>query len=162
MSNGKLFPYAGGWWMKFSHNTCTLVSGICLDYWTSLLIWWISLLCYFFFCRKNMFITDSAEIAACLQEGNSRLEMALHYKIPYPRPVNVPPNFVPTMKAAEKQKQKTHEAKPIYVHSLDSWWWTMARDTLTDCDVRCVQQNSQPANYSVVTVFLLMQWNVLY
>lgn len=74
----------------------------------------------FFICRKNKFITDSAEIAACLQEGHSRLEMALHYKIPYPRPVNVPPNFVPTMKTSKKQKQKTHEAKPIYMHSLDS------------------------------------------
>ena len=71
-------------------------------------------------CRKNKFLTDRAEIAACLQEGHSRLEMALHYKIPYPRPINVPPNFVPTMKTSKTQKQKSHEAKPIYMKSLDS------------------------------------------
>lgn len=81
-------------------------------------------------CRKNKFLTDRAEIAACLQEGHSRLEMALHYKIPYPRPINVPPNFVPTMKTSKTQKQKSHEAKPIYMKSLDSWCWYV-------CTLRC-------------------------
>ncbi|XP_064405768.1 LYR motif-containing protein 1-like isoform X2 [Halichondria panicea] len=38
--------------------------------------------------RKNREIRDPDEIRMCLAEASSRLEMALHYRNPYPRPVS--------------------------------------------------------------------------
>lgn len=44
--------------------------------------------------RRNKHITQEADIKQHLMEAQARLEMALHYKNPYPRPVNLPPSAV--------------------------------------------------------------------
>mmetsp|Transcript_11406 Transcript_11406/g.23127 ORF Transcript_11406/g.23127 Transcript_11406/m.23127 type:complete len:156 (-) Transcript_11406:1222-1689(-) len=41
--------------------------------------------------HKNAGLTRPSEIQEKLFEGESRLELALHYRIPYPRPYNVTP-----------------------------------------------------------------------
>lgn len=40
--------------------------------------------------RQNRNMQDIQQIRQCLREAESRLALALHYKTPYPRPVNVP------------------------------------------------------------------------
>ncbi|XP_067912390.1 LYR motif containing protein 1 isoform X5 [Heterodontus francisci] len=36
--------------------------------------------------RKNKNLTDVETIKICIQECHARIEMGLHYRIPYPRP----------------------------------------------------------------------------
>ena len=66
-----------------------------------------------------MFLTEEEEIKACLQEANARLELALHYRNPYPRPVNTPPSHVPSVKVGKLQKARAEQSKPIYIRSQD-------------------------------------------
>uniref|UniRef100_T1JBK8 Complex 1 LYR protein domain-containing protein n=1 Tax=Strigamia maritima TaxID=126957 RepID=T1JBK8_STRMM len=40
--------------------------------------------------RRNKNLTDKNEIEKGLLEANARYTIAIHYKIPYPRPVNLP------------------------------------------------------------------------
>ncbi|XP_067912391.1 LYR motif containing protein 1 isoform X6 [Heterodontus francisci] len=37
--------------------------------------------------RKNKNLTDVETIKICIQECHARIEMGLHYRIPYPRPM---------------------------------------------------------------------------
>mmetsp|Transcript_35942 Transcript_35942/g.143667 ORF Transcript_35942/g.143667 Transcript_35942/m.143667 type:complete len:99 (+) Transcript_35942:260-556(+) len=60
--------------------------------------------------RKNQFVVGVEEIEEKLFEGESRLELALHYKIPYPRPSNVSPG------ATGKSKETP---RPAYMSSYD-------------------------------------------
>ncbi|XP_067912387.1 LYR motif containing protein 1 isoform X2 [Heterodontus francisci] len=38
--------------------------------------------------RKNKNLTDVETIKICIQECHARIEMGLHYRIPYPRPAH--------------------------------------------------------------------------
>ncbi|XP_014391329.1 PREDICTED: LYR motif-containing protein 1 isoform X1 [Myotis brandtii] len=39
--------------------------------------------------RKNKNLTDTDQIKQCIDECTARIEIGLHYQIPYPRPVSV-------------------------------------------------------------------------
>ncbi|XP_067859375.1 LYR motif containing protein 1 isoform X3 [Heptranchias perlo] len=39
--------------------------------------------------RKNKNLTDVKAIKLCILECHARIEMGLHYRIPYPRPANL-------------------------------------------------------------------------
>lgn len=58
--------------------------------------------------RKNKFLTDSKEIDFKVHEFETRIETGIHYKIPYPRPVNVAPG------ATGKDPETV---TPVYLHS---------------------------------------------
>ncbi|ROT69686.1 putative LYR motif-containing protein 1 [Penaeus vannamei] len=72
--------------------------------------------------RRNQDIIGEENIRQHIVEGESRLEIGLHYKSPYPRPVHMPPNTI-TMRDGKAwgqgnlRRQKT--SRPIYVKSLD-------------------------------------------
>ncbi|XP_045445288.1 LYR motif-containing protein 1 isoform X1 [Pipistrellus kuhlii] len=42
--------------------------------------------------RKNKGLTDTDQIKQCIDECTARIEIGLHYQIPYPRPVSDPVN----------------------------------------------------------------------
>ncbi|XP_072044565.1 LYR motif-containing protein 1-like [Amphiura filiformis] len=67
--------------------------------------------------RKNKQVTDPGEISLCIREAESRLEMAVHYQSPYPRPVNIPYQGLSKGKKAQDRLRK--QAKPVYLHSHD-------------------------------------------
>ncbi|XP_062507526.1 LYR motif containing protein 1-like [Corticium candelabrum] len=69
------------------------------------------------FFRKNSKITDDKEIETCIKEAETRLEMALHYHNPYPRPVNLPFMAVPQALHRKAQLRRLRESKPVYLHS---------------------------------------------
>jgi len=66
-----------------------------------------------------MQIADPEEIKTCLDEARTRLELALHYGNPYPRPVNVAPSHVDASRHKRAQLRRTHQSKPVYIHSQD-------------------------------------------
>eukprot|EP00069_Balaena_mysticetus_P006932 bmy_18880T0 len=41
--------------------------------------------------QKNKNLTDTDLIKQCIDECTARIEIGLHYQIPYPRPVSVTP-----------------------------------------------------------------------
>mmetsp|Transcript_4090 Transcript_4090/g.6134 ORF Transcript_4090/g.6134 Transcript_4090/m.6134 type:complete len:141 (-) Transcript_4090:3-425(-) len=45
--------------------------------------------------RQNRTLTDQKEIEKKLEEGNVRLQLAVHYNIPYPRLYHLAPNQTP-------------------------------------------------------------------
>ncbi|KAI8479175.1 PREDICTED: LYR motif-containing protein 1-like [Branchiostoma belcheri] len=69
--------------------------------------------------KKNKHLTDKEEIRLCIREAETRLELAHHYGIPYPRPVNLPPMGLggPQRKGKKVQERLRHQAKPVYLHS---------------------------------------------
>ncbi|XP_063961741.1 LYR motif-containing protein 1-like [Lytechinus pictus] len=73
--------------------------------------------------RKNRQLTDVEEIRLCIQEGESRLAMAMHYRTPYPRPVNIPYGGLPpsTSKGKKAQVRLRKQAKPVYMKSHDEY-----------------------------------------
>ncbi|XP_793593.4 LYR motif-containing protein 1 isoform X1 [Strongylocentrotus purpuratus] len=73
--------------------------------------------------RKNKQLTDVEEIKLCIQEGESRLTMALHYRTPYPRPVNIPYGGLPPSMSKDKKAQVRlrKQAKPVYMKSHDEY-----------------------------------------
>uniref|UniRef100_A0A224YVC3 Protein containing Complex1 LYR domain n=1 Tax=Rhipicephalus zambeziensis TaxID=60191 RepID=A0A224YVC3_9ACAR len=72
--------------------------------------------------KKNKNIQDPQAIKECLREGQSRLDLALHYHNPYPRPVNLGPSALSPSHAKHlKVQQKLWKAsRPIYIRSIDS------------------------------------------
>ncbi|NXP24627.1 LYRM1 protein, partial [Scytalopus superciliaris] len=71
--------------------------------------------------RKNKNVTDPKLIKQCIEECEARIEIGLHYNIPYPRPIHLPP-----MGLAHKQgrvlrhQEKLRKiSKPIYLKSHD-------------------------------------------
>lgn len=58
--------------------------------------------------RRNKDLKDAELIAEKVQEFETRIETGIHYKIPYPRPVNVAPGS--TGKDPET-------VTPVYLHS---------------------------------------------
>lgn len=91
--------------------------------------------------RRNSSVSDPKAISDHLIEGEARLEMgkiqlprkictstdktvvkALHYRNPYPRPVNLPPKAY-TVKQGKKsghvQEKLKELSRPVYVRSID-------------------------------------------
>jgi len=72
--------------------------------------------------RANQHLTSEKEILERVREAEARMTMAEHYRIPYPRPVNLPPKSYAkkegrtTGKAIRKLNERS---KPIYVKSID-------------------------------------------
>lgn len=69
--------------------------------------------------RANQHLTDPAAIREHLVEAESRLEIALHYRTPYPRPVNMPPLTI-TRHWGKRNLLRQQRARPVYVKSLDT------------------------------------------
>ncbi|XP_059091890.1 LYR motif containing protein 1-like [Tigriopus californicus] len=72
--------------------------------------------------RANQSLTNPQLISEHIREAEARATMAVHYRNPYPRPVNVPPRSYSKQvgKRAGKAIQKQSElSKPIYVKSID-------------------------------------------
>lgn len=55
--------------------------------------------------RKNSRIVDQEVIRSCIHEAEARLEIARHYRVPYPRPVYFPPKSL-TGKGSKKPTQQ--------------------------------------------------------
>jgi len=61
------------------------------------------------------------EIGEKIREAEARLEIGVHYKNPYPRPVYTPPH---TLAGTDERKKKVFkeklrkEGKPIYIDSI--------------------------------------------
>ncbi|NXQ82784.1 LYRM1 protein, partial [Nyctibius grandis] len=71
--------------------------------------------------RKNKNVTDSKLIKQCIEECEARIEIGLHYNIPYPRPIHLPPMGLAhkqgrTLRHQEKLRKLS---KPIYLKSHD-------------------------------------------
>ncbi|KAK2721788.1 LYR motif-containing protein 1-like [Artemia franciscana] len=71
--------------------------------------------------RKNKNEEREKEILDLIHEGEARIEMALHYRNPYPRPVNLPPKSYSKKegKAGRAIEQKKKKSRPIYLKSID-------------------------------------------
>ncbi|KAI0218225.1 LYR motif-containing protein 1 [Lamellibrachia satsuma] len=68
--------------------------------------------------RQNKHLNDENEIRQCMREGQARIELALHYNIPYPRAVHIPQNVLPPGKRKLKDQVKyIQQSKPIYIKS---------------------------------------------
>uniref|UniRef100_A0A023FGT0 Complex 1 LYR protein domain-containing protein n=1 Tax=Amblyomma cajennense TaxID=34607 RepID=A0A023FGT0_AMBCJ len=72
--------------------------------------------------RRNKHIQDSEAIKECLREGQSRLDLALHYHNPYPRPVNLAPSALSPSHAKHLKVQRKlwKASRPIYIRSIDA------------------------------------------
>ncbi|NXF97571.1 LYRM1 protein, partial [Eubucco bourcierii] len=71
--------------------------------------------------RKNRNVTDPQLIKQCIEECEARIEIGLHYNIPYPRPIHLPPMGLAhkqgrTLRHQEKLRKVS---KPIYLKSHD-------------------------------------------
>ncbi|XP_014671117.1 PREDICTED: LYR motif-containing protein 1-like [Priapulus caudatus] len=71
--------------------------------------------------RKNTLIRDETTIKLYIQEAEARLGLANHYRIPYPRPVNLPQTALPHGKPKKTQARIREESKPIYIKSYDTY-----------------------------------------
>ncbi len=73
--------------------------------------------------KKNKQVTDPELIKIHIQEAETRLAMAFHYKSPYPRPVNIPPMGLPMSVSRGKKAQDRlrQQAKPVYLQSHDEY-----------------------------------------
>uniref|UniRef100_A0A8B9M4S6 LYR motif containing 1 n=1 Tax=Accipiter nisus TaxID=211598 RepID=A0A8B9M4S6_9AVES len=71
--------------------------------------------------RKNKNVTDPKLIKQYIEECEARIEIGLHYNIPYPRPIHLPPMGLAhkqgrTLRHQEKLRKIS---KPIYLKSHD-------------------------------------------
>ena len=67
--------------------------------------------------RKNKSLTSQKEIDEKIFEGQSRLELGLHYQIPYPRLYNAPAGATPDhLKEGMASKNKSYTS--AYMDSL--------------------------------------------
>ncbi|XP_006637396.2 LYR motif containing protein 1 isoform X1 [Lepisosteus oculatus] len=71
--------------------------------------------------RQNKQITDGESIKKCIEECHARIEMGLHYRIPYPRPTYLPPMGLATQRGRRlrAQERRRKQAQPIYLQSHD-------------------------------------------
>ncbi|XP_032836402.1 LYR motif-containing protein 1 [Petromyzon marinus] len=71
--------------------------------------------------RKNKDLVEPEKIKFCIEECETRIELALHYKIPYPRPMNLPPMGLAGKQGRhlKTQERLRKQAKPIYLQSHD-------------------------------------------
>lgn len=68
--------------------------------------------------RANKYISCLRSIEEHITEGEARLEIALHYKTPYPRPVNMPPNTI-TKTWGTGNIRRQQVSRPVYIKSID-------------------------------------------
>ncbi|XP_032098771.1 LYR motif-containing protein 1 isoform X2 [Sapajus apella] len=71
--------------------------------------------------RKNKNLTDTDLIKQCIDECTARIEIGLHYKIPYPRPIHLPPmGLTPLRGRGLRSQEKLRKlSKPVYLRSHD-------------------------------------------
>ncbi|XP_061765169.1 LYR motif containing protein 1 [Nerophis ophidion] len=71
--------------------------------------------------RQNQHVMDQETIKRCIEECEARIEIGLHYKIPYPRATYLPPMGLATLKGRKLRTQQRlrKQAKPIYLQSQD-------------------------------------------
>ncbi|KAL7055855.1 hypothetical protein AAHC03_022537 [Spirometra sp. Aus1] len=71
--------------------------------------------------RRNARVTDPAEINAHILEAESRIELALHYKTPYPRLSNIPQSTLAggtsSSRAFRRTRRLIDESVPAYLKS---------------------------------------------
>ncbi|XP_078274416.1 LYR motif containing protein 1 isoform X6 [Rhinoraja longicauda] len=69
--------------------------------------------------KKNKNLTDAEAIKNCITECHTRIEMGLHYRIPYPRPIHLPPMGLADKKGRKfKMQERLRKfAKPVYLQS---------------------------------------------
>ncbi|XP_004604160.2 LYR motif-containing protein 1 [Sorex araneus] len=70
---------------------------------------------------KNRDLTDPDLIKQCIDECTARIEIALHYQIPYPRPIHLPPMGLTPLHGRRLQRQEKLRklSKPVYLKSHD-------------------------------------------
>ncbi|KAM7533257.1 hypothetical protein Aperf_G00000123580 [Anoplocephala perfoliata] len=66
--------------------------------------------------RRNANIADPKEIEAHIQEGESRLELALHCNNPYPRLSNLPPSAI-VNRSMKRAQRAFDDSVPAYLRS---------------------------------------------
>ncbi|XP_054066971.1 LYR motif-containing protein 1 isoform X2 [Rissa tridactyla] len=71
--------------------------------------------------QTDEWVTDPKLIKQCIEECEARIEIGLHYNIPYPRPIHLPPMGLAhkqgrTLRHQEKLRKIS---KPIYLKSHD-------------------------------------------
>ncbi|XP_038619208.1 LYR motif-containing protein 1 isoform X2 [Tachyglossus aculeatus] len=71
--------------------------------------------------QKNKNLTDSELIKQCIDECTTRIEIGLHYNIPYPRPIHLPPLGLAPIhgQALRTQEKRRKLSKPVYLKSHD-------------------------------------------
>ncbi|CAF1189232.1 unnamed protein product [Rotaria sp. Silwood1] len=72
--------------------------------------------------RKNKHVNDPNEIEEHIREGEARIELACHYKNPYPRLVNLPTYSLPPShnRIRFKSEYETEDmSRPIYLKSYE-------------------------------------------
>ncbi|KAM6155336.1 LYR motif-containing protein 1 [Rhynchocyon petersi] len=71
--------------------------------------------------QKNKKITDMDLIKQCIDECTARIEIGLHYQIPYPRPIHLPPMGLTTIQGRRLRSQEKLRtlSKPLYLKSHD-------------------------------------------
>ncbi|XP_029805573.1 LYR motif-containing protein 1 isoform X2 [Suricata suricatta] len=71
--------------------------------------------------QKNKNLTDTELIKQCIDECTARIEIGLHYQIPYPRPIHLPPmGLTPLRGRGLRSQEKLRKlSKPVYLKSHD-------------------------------------------
>ncbi|XP_052616858.1 LYR motif-containing protein 1 isoform X3 [Peromyscus californicus insignis] len=71
--------------------------------------------------QKNKNLTDPDLIKLCIDECTARIEIGLHYQIPYPRPIHLPPMALTPLRGRRLQSQEKlrKRSKPVYLQSHD-------------------------------------------
>ncbi|XP_042691292.1 LYR motif-containing protein 1 [Centrocercus urophasianus] len=71
--------------------------------------------------RKNKDVADPKLIKQCIEECEARIEIGLHYNIPYPRPIHLPPMGLTQKKGRtfRHQEKLRKISKPLYLKSHD-------------------------------------------
>ncbi|XP_028723653.2 LYR motif-containing protein 1 isoform X2 [Peromyscus leucopus] len=71
--------------------------------------------------QKNKNLTDPDLIKQCIDECTARIEIGLHYQIPYPRPIHLPPMALTPLRGRRLQSQEKLRklSKPVYLQSHD-------------------------------------------
>ncbi|XP_010892828.2 LYR motif containing protein 1 isoform X2 [Esox lucius] len=71
--------------------------------------------------RQNQQLTDTESIKKCIDECVARIEIGLHYRNPYPRPIHLPIMGLATQKGRKlkAQQRMRKQANPVYLQSHD-------------------------------------------
>ncbi|OQV12115.1 putative LYR motif-containing protein 1 [Hypsibius exemplaris] len=67
--------------------------------------------------RQNAKVAEPGEIEQCILEGEARLEMAMHYKNPYPRMSNMPPQSMTLGKGRKESELQRIRTLPAHLRS---------------------------------------------
>ncbi|XP_029805574.1 LYR motif-containing protein 1 isoform X3 [Suricata suricatta] len=74
-----------------------------------------------FYSSRSRRLTDTELIKQCIDECTARIEIGLHYQIPYPRPIHLPPmGLTPLRGRGLRSQEKLRKlSKPVYLKSHD-------------------------------------------